>query len=102
MKFNFQDTSEPPSLEEFKHTRVKSLMRSAFWQQEPPMEINLLKLPIIMAPAMIRKQINNDIAKDSLLDKSITHSQETYREFVQLIDDKGNAFLNMINFKSSF
>ena len=77
-------------------------MRSAFWQQEPPMEINLLKLPIIMAPAMVRKQTNNDILKDSLLDKSITHSQETYRAVIQLIDYQGNAFLKMEILKTTY
>ena len=91
MKFDFQDTSEPPDLEEFKCTLVKRLLKSAFWQNEQPEDVNMLKLPIIMAPVMMKKQVNNDITKDSLLDKSITHTAETLREFVQLIDDQGNA-----------
>ena len=91
MKYDFKDTSEPPNLQEFKETLVASLLRSAFWQNEKPLDFNMLKLPIIMAPALMGKQMNHDNLKDSLLDKSIKHSPETLREFANLIDNKGNT-----------
>ena len=96
MKFNFDDASEPPNLQDFKLKQIESVIKSAFWQNEKPQDINMLKVPIIMAPAMLRKQINNDNMKDSLLDKSIKHSPETFRQFVQLIDNKGIHFIKTL------
>ena len=97
MKFNYKDDSEPPSLEEFKRQLIVQLLKQAFWQNEPPMEINMLKLPIIMAPGMLAKQVNTDVSKDSLLDKSVKHSKETLREFVKMVDNKGKAFKPVIS-----
>lgn len=51
----------------------------------------MLKLPLILAPALLGKQVNNDCLKDSLLDKSIQHSAETVREFTNMVDNKGKA-----------
>ena len=75
-------------LEDFKVAQVRDLMKTAFWQNEQPSEVNLLKIPIIMAPALLRQQVNNDVLKDSLLDKSVVHSAETFREFVKLVDNR--------------
>ena len=41
-----------------------------------------------MAPGLLAKQINNDCEKESLIDKSIQHSADTYREFVKMVDNK--------------
>ena len=92
MKFDFEDNSDPPSLEEFKGQLIVQLLKRAFWENEPPMEINMLKLPIIMAPGLLAKQVNSDVSKDSLLDNSVKHSKETMREFVKMVDNKGKAF----------
>ena len=92
MKFDFKDTSAPPSLEEFKLKLIRHLFKTAFWQNEPPIELNMLKLPIIMPPAIIGNQVNNDNMKDSLLDKSVKHSNETLREFVKMVDNKGKTY----------
>ena len=75
-------------LEDFKVAQVRDLMKTAFWQNEQPSEVNLLKIPIIMAPALLRQQVNNDVLKDSLLDKSVVHFAETFREFVKLVDNR--------------
>ena len=92
MKFDFEDNSDPPSLEEFKGQLIVQLLKRAFWQNEPPMEINMLKLPIIMAPGLLAKQVNSDVSKESLLDNSVKHSKDTLREFVKMVDNKGKTF----------
>ena len=88
LKFQFNDTQSVSDLQEYKENLVKDLLKSAFWQNQKPSEYNLLKVPIIMAPALLRQQVNNDILKESLLDKSVVHSAETMREFVRLVDNK--------------
>ena len=66
--FDNNDTSEPPNLDDFKNELVSALLKSAFYQKEPPKEYNMLKLPLIIAPSLIRKQLNNDF-KESLRSK---------------------------------
>ena len=88
MKYDFKDTSEPPDLEDFKSKLVLHLFKTAFWQNEPKLEVKMLKLPIIMPSSLMAKQINSDVKKDSLLDKTIQHSSETFREFVKMVDDR--------------
>ena len=98
MKFDYKDKSDPPALADFKTELVLHLFKTAFWQNEPKLPINMLKLPIIMAPGLLGKQVNNDFKKDSLMDKSIEHSSETFREFVKMVDNKGNLLNNTIHF----
>ena len=50
-----------------------------------------------MAPGMLAKQVNTNVSKDSLLDKSVKHSKETLREFVKMVDNKGKAFKPVIS-----
>ena len=85
MKFDYKDKSDPPDLESFKSKLVHHLFKTAFWQNEPKLVINMLKLPSIIAPGLVSKQVNNDIKKDSIMDKSIQHSAETFREFVKMV-----------------
>jgi hypothetical protein len=88
MKFDYKDKSDPPDLASFKSKLVVHLFKTAFWQNEPKLPINMLKLPSIISPDLIAKQVNNDVKKDSLMDKSIQHSAETFREFVKMVDNK--------------
>ena len=96
MKFDFKDNSDPPSLEDFKLRLIVQLLKRAFWQNEPPLELNMLKLPLIMSPGLLGKQVNSDVLKDSLIDKSVTHSKETLREFVKMVDNKGRTIQSCV------
>ena len=60
MIFDFDDKSEPPSLEEFKIELVKTTFRQSFYQKEPQVTYNMLKIPLILAPCLLSKQVNND------------------------------------------
>ena len=80
MIYDFKDESEPMELHDFKTKLIISVFKSAFFQNEPKVDINMLKLPLIIAPALIGHQVNNDILKDSLLDEKIKHSSESLHE----------------------
>lgn len=43
MKYDFDDHSEPMDLPSFKDILMKKLMKKAFFQNEPKLEINMLK-----------------------------------------------------------
>ena len=86
MKFIYEDESDPPTLENFKADLVQTVLKKSFFQNEPPRQYNMLKLPLIMAPSLRGKQINNDIKKKTLLEKKITFSKYTLAEFAKMVD----------------
>ena len=88
MVFDYEDHSEPPNLDEFKLDLVSTSLKRSFYQNEPPKTYNMLKLPLIIAPGLLGKQINNDFQKKSLLDKEIKYKQETFIEFHRFIENR--------------
>ena len=86
MKFDFKDKSDPPSLQDFKNLLLKQLVKSAFFQNVPPLQINMLKLPLIMPSSLLGTQTNSDVDKKSLLDRQITYSPETFTKFTEMMD----------------
>ena len=84
MHYNFEDESDPPELHAFKARLIAHVYKSAYFQNEPKLDINMLKLPLIMAPSLIGHQFNHDVLKDSLLDETIKHSPETLHELGKL------------------
>lgn len=48
----------------------------------------MLKIPIIMAPCLIGKQVNSDVEKKSLIDKTIEYKKETFSNFHRLVQEK--------------
>ena len=96
LKFNYKDNSDPPALEDFKTQLILHLFKTAFWQNEPRLDINMLKLPIIMSPGLMGNPVNNDVKKDSLMDKTFKHSAETFRTFLKMVDNKGKDSVNTI------
>ena len=72
-----------------------ALSRQSFFQNEPLQEYNMLKLPIIIAPCLLRKQVNNDVEKKSLIDKTIIYKKETFSNFHRLVQMKRINILNI-------
>jgi hypothetical protein len=60
MIFDYEDESDPPSLEEFKLELVKTSLRQSFYQREPQRTYNMLKIPLIISQSLLSKQVNND------------------------------------------
>ena len=83
--YDFESNDNIPSLHEFKLKMVKQMLRSGFFQNEKKENVNMLKLPIIMAPKLLRSQVNNDIKKRTLYGKEISYSSETLAALSRLI-----------------
>jgi hypothetical protein len=88
MHYNYDDPSDPPDLETFKMDLIQTTLKKSFFQNEPPKPYKMLKLPIIMAPSLLRQQTNNDIKKKSLLEKEFVFTKETMTEFAKQIDSR--------------
>ena len=48
----------------------------------------MLKLPIIAPPSMIRQQINNDVQKQTIMEKKFQYSEDTLKMFQDLVSSK--------------
>jgi hypothetical protein len=80
--------SDPPNLEDFKLRLINTLLRQSFFQNDPVKPINMLKIPLIISPCLLSKQVNNDTKKKSLLDKTVVYDKNTFREFHRLVEKK--------------
>ena len=87
MKFNYDDKSEPMDLQAFKSLLLKYLMKKSYFQNEPKLELNMLKLPLIIAPSLLGTQVNYDVEKKPLLDQKIEYEPEVFAKFCEMIDD---------------
>ena len=66
-------------------------MKRAFFQNEPKLDINMLKLPLIIAPSLLGSQVNNDVEKKSLLDKTIVYKPEVFTKFTEMTQSPANV-----------
>ena len=88
MEYNYDDSSEIPNLEDFKEELIEEILMSVFFRKKSDHKINMLKLPIISAPSLLRKQVNNDILKQTLMEKEFSYQPETLQTFMSLVDSK--------------
>ena len=86
MEYNYDDSSEIPNLEDFKEELIEEILMSVFFRKKSDHKINMLKLPIISAPSLLRKQVNNDILKQTLMEKEFSYQPETLQTFMSLVD----------------
>ena len=61
MKYIYEDKSDIPDLQSFKRVLIVECLKRSFFQNVPMKTYNMLKLPLIMAPALLREQCNSDI-----------------------------------------
>ena len=74
MEYNYEDDlKDIPDIQDFKEELVEDLLKSAFFQHKSGKKYNMLTLPIIAAPGLIRKQVNNDILKKTIIEKAFTY-----------------------------
>ena len=88
MEYNYEDTAEVPDLHTFKEELIEELLKSAFFQHKSDKKYKMLKLPIIAAPGLIRKQVNNDYQKETLMEKEFKYKEDTLAMFQTLIDSR--------------
>ena len=96
MIYNFNDVeAEVPDLETFKERLVSQMLRSSFFQNEVKEDINMLNIPNIIAPRLLRKQINTDSQKQSLFHQTSTYGPETMTGLAKLISKKKIDILDL-------
>ena len=87
--YNYDNNEKPlPDLQTFLSELVTDTMMSVFFQHRSEMEIDMLRLPLIMASAVTNKMVNNEASKKTLMDKEFTYEMETLEKFQALIDKK--------------
>ena len=69
MIYDYEDSSDIPDLQIFKEGLIEDLLKSSFYQHPMDRQYNMLKLPIIAPPIILRQQINNDDQKQTLMEK---------------------------------
>ena len=88
MVYDYEDTSEVSSLEDFKTNLIEDLFLSVFFQHKSDRVYNMLKLPIIIPPSLLRSQVNNDVTKKTLMEKKFTYTEETLDRFIRMVETK--------------
>ena len=89
MEYNYTDKSEVPDLQDFKEELIEDILKSVFFpSHKSSKKYNMLKIPILSAPSLIRKQINNEFRKESLMEKKFEYEDETLQTFISLVDRK--------------
>ena len=102
MVYDFTDDgSDIPDLECFKMRLVCQMLRSAYFQNEVKENIIMTKLPSIIAPRLVKKQINSDSDKKSLFNKAVNYGSNTMTGLAQLISKKQIDILNLDNLEAS-
>ena len=62
--YNYDNNEKPlPDLQTFLSELVTDTMMSVFFQHRSEMEIDMLRLPLIMASAVTNKMVNNEASK---------------------------------------
>ena len=102
MVYNFDDKeAEVPDLDVFKEQLATELFKHSFFQDEIKAEINMLKLPNIMAPKLVLKQVNTDTEKETLFNQKVNYGPETMTELAKLISKRRIDILNLDSLSSN-
>ena len=96
MIYDYDDSSRIPSLSEFVDEAVEEMLCTALYRHSSHKKYNMLKLPLIMAPCLLREQINNEHLKKTIMEKQFDYSAETFREFENMVSS-GTLKINEIH-----
>ena len=96
MEFNFDNTEEQiPDLQDYKIRLAAQMLRSSFFQNEKKEIFKMTELPNIIAPALLRSQVNNDKNKKTLFGKHVTVSKKSLATISRLISENKIDILNL-------
>ena len=102
MRYNFDDKeAEVPDLDVFKEQLAIQMLKCSFFQGVIKADINMLKLPNIMAPKLVLKQINTDTEKQTLFNQDVNYGSETMTELAKLISKRRIDILNLDSLSSN-
>ena len=96
MKFKFENVDrEVPDLEFFKEQLICQMLRSTFFQNEPKDDLDMLNFPNIIAPKLLKQQINTDCDKKTLFYQEETFESENMVELTKLVYKKKIDIVNL-------
>ena len=88
MTYNY-DTQQPiPDLQDFLDDLVVEVLITVFFQQSSEKEIDMLRLPLIMAKCVRGNMVNYDVRKKTIMEKSFKYNEETLIRFQEMLDNK--------------
>ena len=99
MVYDYDDSSDIPELSHFVDELVEEMLCSALYRHNSQRKFNMLKLPLIMAPCLLRKQINNENLKKTIMEKQFDYDVDTFREFENMVST-GMLKMNQIHMLS--
>lgn len=88
MVFDYEDEGIIPDLNEFTDELIEEVLCSAFFQHKSEKKFNMLKLPSLIAPCLLREQINNEREKKTIMEKQYEYTDETIDLFQDLVQKK--------------
>ena len=88
MEYNYEDLSEIPDLSKFKDDLIEDLLSTALFQHKSDKKYNMLSLPLLMAPCLLAKQVNNDKTKKTIMEKEYSFTEETLQKFQEMVERK--------------
>jgi hypothetical protein len=88
MVYNYETMNPVPDLNTFRTELVTELLMSVFFQHRSEREIDMLRLPLIMAPEITGKMVNNEASKKTIMEKDFSYDKTTLEKFQALIDNR--------------
>ena len=88
MVYDYEDDSEIPDLSEFTEDLIEDVLCSALFQAKSEKSYNMLKLPPIMAPCLLGKQINSENLKKTIMEKQFMYEAKIIEAFQKLVESK--------------
>lgn len=102
MIYTFEETGEAvPDLEVFKTRLAAQMMRSAFFQNEKKENFDMTMLPNIIAPSLLKQQVNSDRDKETLFNKTVTYGAKSMTGLTNLISQKKINILDLDSLTSA-
>ena len=89
MEYNYDDLSEIPDLSKFKDDLIEDLLSTALFQHKSDRKYNMLSIPLLMAPCLLSKQVNNEKMKQTIMEKEYSFTEETLQKFQEMVEKKG-------------
>ena len=76
-------------------------MRSAFFQNKKKENFDMTMLPNIIAPSLLKQQVNSDRDKETLFNKTVTYGAKSMTGLTNLISQKKINILDLDSLTSA-
>ena len=93
--FKEEDEEDVPDLEEYKTRLAAQMLRSAFFQNEKKENFSMTRVPNIIAPVLLKAQVNSDRDKETLFNSPVSYGSKTMTGLAKLISQKKINILHL-------